>query len=46
MLVSPGFNPLETFPKARRYRKQILVVDSSLGLSANLDEIIAYTQSR
>lgn len=46
ILVSPGFNPLETFPKARRYRKQILIVDSSLGITANLDEIVSYAASR
>lgn len=46
ILVSPGFNPLEISAKAKRYRKQILVVDSALGTSANIDEIVAYVVSR
>ena len=42
ILVSPGFNPLEAYRKAKRFRKPILVVDSSLGISKNVDEIAAY----
>lgn len=42
ILLSPGFNPLEVYRKAKRFRKPILVVDSSLGIKKNVEEIAEY----
>ena len=42
ILLSPGFNPLEVYRKAKRFRRPILVVDSSLGISKNVEEIASY----
>ena len=42
ILVSPGFNPLEINRKARKYKGSVLIVDDTLGRSANVSEILDY----
>jgi len=42
ILMSPGFNPLELSWKAKRFSKDILIVDSSLGIKSNVKEIVSY----
>ena len=42
ILLSPGFNPFDVYRKAKRFRKPILVVDTSLGISKNVEEIASY----
>lgn len=42
ILLSPGFNPFDAYKKAKRFRKPILVVDSSLGIKKNVEEIAEY----